>query len=132
MVGAYVANEAPVITKINNIVVRNNQQLTVNVTAQDDPADNIILKATRLPPFVTFKDNGDGTGYFSIKPTVGTIGYYSGITLTAIDNGDSSVLKSFDITVTDALTTAVYLNFSDQSLPAGKPWNNLSNCLLPG
>jgi predicted esterase len=127
VVGVYVANEAPIIAKINNIVLRNDQQLTVNVTAQDDPSDNIILKATQLPPFVTFKDNGDGTGYFSIQPTVGTTGYYSGITLTATDNGDSSSSQSFDITVTDALTTAVYLNFSDQSLPAGKPWNNLSN-----
>ncbi len=127
IVGIYVANEAPVITKINNIVIKNNQQLTVNVSATDDPADHIVLKASQLPPFVIFTDNGDGTGSFSIKPSAGTIGYYSGITLTATDNTDSSSSQSFDITVTDALTNAVYLNFSDGSLPAGKPWNNLSN-----
>ncbi len=126
VLGVFVVDKAPAIASINNIVIKNNQQLTVNVSATDDAADHVTLKASQLPPFVTFTDNGNGTGKFVIQPTSGTIGYYSGITVTAKDNSDSSASRSFDITVTDAQTSSVYLNFSDGNTNAGKPWNNIT------
>ena len=126
IMGVFVNDKVPVLTPISNKIIKNNQSLIVNVTAADDATDHVTLTASQLPPFVTFTDNGNGTGRFSIQPTTGTTGYYPGITLTATDNSDSSRSESFDITVTDNLTSSVYLNFSDGSLLAGKPWNNLS------
>ncbi len=126
VLGVFVADKVPVIAAIGNVVIKNNQQLTVNVSTTDDAADHLTLKTSQLPPFVTFTDNGNGTGKFVIQPTSGTIGYYPAVTVTATDNSDSADTESFDITVTDAQTSSVYLNFSDGNTIAGKPWNNIT------
>ncbi|MGI8952116.1 MAG: fibronectin type III domain-containing protein [Chitinophagaceae bacterium] len=124
-------DKIPKIASINNVVIKNNQQLIVNVTAMDDVSDHINLTATNLPSFVTFVDNGNGTGAININPIIGTTGIYQNITVTATDNSDSSSSASFDITVTDKDAASVYLNFSDGTL-AGKPWNNLKGWPFAG
>ena len=115
----------PQINAISNVVVKNNQQVTVNVTATDDNTDHLTLTAANLPSFASFVDNGNGTGVITISPTANSVGFYQGVTITAKDNSDSSRAASFDISVVDKDVSSVYLNFSDGS--AGpKPWNNLS------
>lgn len=125
VVGIITLDRIPQIAPISNIVLKNNQTLNVNVTASDDATDQISLTAAGLPPFVTFTDNGNGTGILNITPTAGVTGNYSGLTITAKDNSDSSSSTSFSITVTDNNAASVYLNFSDGTL-ADKPWNNLT------
>ncbi|MEO8711490.1 MAG: T9SS type A sorting domain-containing protein, partial [Parafilimonas sp.] len=129
--GILTADKVPALDAIADVIIKNNAQLTVQVSAQDDPSDHVTLTASQLPSFVTFTDNGDGTGSFLISPTTGTIGFYQGITVAAKDNSDSISKTSFDITVTDNNTSSVYLNFSDGSI-ADKPWNNLSGWPFPG
>ncbi|MGI8952115.1 MAG: fibronectin type III domain-containing protein [Chitinophagaceae bacterium] len=124
-------DKVPQITPIANVTIKNNQQLTVNVKATDDSTDHITLTASNLPPFVTFTDNGNGTGKININPTVGSTGTYPGVTITATDNSDSSSSISFTIIVTDQIITSVYLNFSDGSL-ANNPWNNLTGWPFAG
>lgn len=123
--GILTSDKIPQLIAINDVVVKNNAQLSVPVTAKDDASDHVTLTVSGLPSFVTFTDNGNGTGLFQVAPTAGVTGYYGGITIIAKDNSDSSTTTSFNITVTDANTTSVYLNFSDGTL-AGKPWNNLT------
>lgn len=124
------SDKIPVLNAISNVIIKNNTQLTIPVIANDDATDHVTLTASQMPSFVTFTDNGDGTGLFSIQPSVGTTGYYQGITVTARDNSDSVSTTSFNITVTDNVTS-VYLNFSDGSL-ADKPWNNLTGWPFAG
>lgn len=125
IVGITTLDRVPQIASISNIVMRNDQTLNINVSANDDAADHVTLNAEGLPPFVTFTDNGNGTGSLNITPTAGAAGYYPGLTITAKDNSDSSSSTSFSITVTDNNVSSVYLNFSDGT-QAGKPWNNLT------
>ena len=127
----FVLNKVPQINAIDDVVISNNSQLTVPVMAKDDASDQITLTASELPPFITFTDNGNGTGSFLIAPGANITGFYAGITVTAKDNGDSTTSTSFNITVVDQSTSSVYLNFSDGSL-AGKPWNNLTGWPFPG
>lgn len=121
--GIKTVNKTPALNAISNIIIKNGTQQTVQVVANDDASDHVTLTASQLPSFVTFTDNGNGTGSFQVNPPTGTIGFYQGITVTAKDNSDSTSTTSFNITVTDN-TSSVYLNFSDGSL-ADKPWNNL-------
>ena len=129
--GILTADKVPALNAIADVVIKNNAQLTIQVSAKDDPSDYVTLTASQLPSFVTFTDNEDGTGSFMISPTTGTTGFYQDITVTAKDNSDSMRTTSFNITVTDNNTSSVYLNFSDGST-ADKPWNNLSGWPFPG
>ncbi len=115
----------PKVNPIANVVIRNNQSLQVQVSAVDDSTDHLTLVATNLPTFVTFTDNGNGTGLLNINPVNGMIGGFSGITITATDNSNASNSTSFDITVIDSASASVYLNFTTNIL-ADKPWNNLA------
>ncbi len=123
--GILTTDKVPQLNAISNVIIKNNAQLTVAVSAKDDASDHVTLTASQLPSFVTFTDNGNGTGSFLIKPTTGSTGYYPGITVTAEDNSDSIRTTSFNITVTDNTVSSLYLNFSDGTT-ADQPWNNLS------
>ncbi|HEX5154980.1 MAG TPA: fibronectin type III domain-containing protein [Parafilimonas sp.] len=118
-------DRAPRIQPIANITIKNNQQITLNVTAKDDITDHITLTADNLPSFVTFTDNGNGNGLLTISPSSGITGTFENITLRATDNSDSINTTSFNITVTDQNLNSVYINFSDGSL-APDPWNNFT------
>jgi hypothetical protein len=120
-------NRIPTINPINNVVLKNNQSQIVNISATDDAADHITLSASNLPPFVSLTDNGNGTGTLSINPTLGSVGTYPGVTITAKDMIDSSRSTSFTISVIDKDVSSVYLNFTDAANQAAKPWNNLIN-----
>lgn len=119
-------NKIPVLAGIDNVIIKNNTQLTIPVVATDDVTDYITLTVAQLPSFVTFTNNGNGTGSLVVKPISGTTGYYPGITITAKDNSGATSTVKFDITVTDANSTSVYLNFTDVANQANKPWNNLT------
>ena len=119
-------DKVPVITPISSIIIKNNQQQTINVTAKDDATDHVTLTPSNLPSFVTFTDNGNGSGFFSVNPTSGIIGTFEDVTVKATDNSDSSSVASFNITVTDQTVTSVYVNFSNGSL-AASPWNNFTS-----
>jgi hypothetical protein len=116
----------PKLNPITSITIKNNQQRVINVTAKDDATDHVTLTASNLPSFVTFTDNGNGTGSFNISPSSGITGTFENVTVTATDQSDSSSSVSFNITVTDQNLTSVYVNFSDGSL-ASFPWNNFTS-----
>jgi hypothetical protein len=120
------SNRVPQIQSITSVVLKNNETRTINVTATDDATDLVRLTASNLPQFVTFTDNGNGTGVLQIVPNAGSVGTYNDITITAKDNSDSSRFTTFNITVVDKNVSSVYLNFTDGGLNAAKPWNNLS------
>ncbi|MEI9942599.1 MAG: fibronectin type III domain-containing protein [Chitinophagaceae bacterium] len=125
------ANRIPELTAISDVVLKNNQTSVVNVTAVDDATDHITLTVDGLPSFATFTDNGNGTGVINVKPVAGSVGVYTGITVTATDNSDSSRSTNFAIFVTDASLSSVYVNMTDYISQAPTPWNNMSIAYLP-
>jgi predicted esterase len=118
-------NRVPAIAPLKDVKLKNNETLIVNVTASDD--NPVTLKASNLPAFVTFTDNGNGTGAFFIQPKPGSVGVYPGVTVTAKDNSDSTGSASFSITITDKDLHSIYVNMSDGGIWGPKPWHNLPN-----
>jgi large repetitive protein len=124
------SDRVPQIAAIGPVVLKNNQQATVNVTAADDASDHITLSVTNLPSFASFTDNGDGTGSITITPQAGNIGVYP-VTVTATDNSDSSRSTSFTITVVDKNVSSTYIMFSGG--PVGPaPWNSFISAPVAG
>jgi hypothetical protein len=130
--GILTSDKIPQIAAISNIILTNTQQVSVNVSAKDDATDHITLTASNLPSFVTFTDNGNGTGVIKVVPTAGTTGTYQNITITATDNSDSSSSASFSVSVIDPNVKSVYLSFSDGSLATPAPWNRLAGWPFAG
>lgn len=119
-------NNNPKLDSIADVVIKNNQTLTLNLHASDDPGDILTLSASNLPSFVRLTDNGDGTGTLSLTPAAGDVGRYSNVKVTVNDNNGGSSSRTFNIYVRDKNITAVYVNFN-QTLPADNPWNNFNS-----
>jgi predicted esterase len=124
-------NQAPVISGVVNTSLKNNEVRQVQITTQDDANDVVSLSVSNLPSFVTFVNNGNGTGVLNINPA-GTIGNFTGITVTAVDNSGASSTRTMDIAVADKDIKSVYINFTDGVIGAEKPWNNFTAQPWPG
>ncbi|MBT8401662.1 MAG: tandem-95 repeat protein, partial [Rhodothermia bacterium] len=75
------------------------QLYTYDVVASDeDPGDEITLTATTLPSWLSFTDNGDGTGQLRGSPTNANVGEHP-VELRAVDSADAFDVQSFTITV---------------------------------
>ncbi|MEP2026209.1 MAG: putative Ig domain-containing protein [Reichenbachiella sp.] len=112
------ANNAPVVAGISAQSVEEGNSLNVAVTASDADGDNLTLTATNLPSFAAFTDNGDGTGTVSITSSIGDVGTYSNLTITAND-GQANGSASFELTVTASQagnTAPILATIGDQSV----------------
>ncbi|MCO5239689.1 MAG: PA14 domain-containing protein [Chitinophagaceae bacterium] len=125
-------NRAPVVSA-QDIYVKSGNVVDINVTATDDPGDVITLKASNLPSFATFTDNGNGNGIIHLAPTGSHIGTYNGITLTASDNYGSTSSKTIKLIVTDKYITSVFVNFNNKNYPISfMPWNSFDAAQVGG
>ena len=115
----------PKITAIQNIIMKDTQSVTVNVTTTDDSTAQLTLTASNLPPFATFTDNGNGTGVLTISPSAGTVGMYSNVSIMVADALDSTASTSFSIAVTEPNVQSVYLNFTG-GVVSPAPWNSMT------
>jgi len=130
-----VPNLPPTLSAISNLTAQATKTTTVNVTATDAPGDTITLRASSLPGFATFQDNGNGTGTITFKPGNGDLGSYTGLTITATDKYGASSTTSFGVTVTFANMRNIYIHFNDGTAaePAqGAPWNNMNSAPTAG
>jgi hypothetical protein len=118
-------NRPPKMNAIADVALKNNAPQTVAVTTDNDGTMDLTLTASNLPPFVTFTDNGNGTGTLNINPTAGTAGVFPGVTISVSDGVDSAASTSFTIAVTEPNVSSTYVNFSDGTLTAPKPWNTM-------
>ncbi|GAC1418121.1 MAG: hypothetical protein NVSMB67_05330 [Flavisolibacter sp.] len=126
------SNKPPIVNAIADVSTKNNVPISVSISTVSDPTDKVMLSAAGLPPFATFTDNGNGSGSIQITPTLGSIGIYNAITVTARDQYDSSGSTRFTLTVHDKDVSSVYLKFTDGSSFAPKPWNNMGSSPTPG
>ncbi|MEL6104395.1 MAG: CARDB domain-containing protein, partial [Planctomycetota bacterium] len=86
-------NRQPVIEVIANQVFVRGEMVDIPVVALDPDGDAVMLEAVSgfggisLPDFVTFFDNGNGTGFFHFAPGTGDRGDYT-FSLIATDDGN--------------------------------------------
>jgi hypothetical protein len=122
--------QAPVFDPVSTVIAEEGVNQTVGVSASDLDSIYITLSATTLPDFVTFTDNGDGTGTLEIVPAFGTAGSHS-VVLEAVDEAAHKGTLSFSIIVNEGGTqTEFYCDpvngniNNDGSLES--PWPSLS------
>ena len=110
-------NRRPQLSTIENVSLSRDEVVDVTVTATDADGNPIVLDATSesigfpLPDFMSFIDNGDGSGTLHIAPGFGDRGDHA-ITVLAADNGDDNPEKP----LADAFTFVVSVE-SDNEPP---------------
>jgi fibronectin type 3 domain-containing protein/predicted esterase len=122
-------NIAPQITDIKDIWIRNNQMLTIDVEARDNPNDQVQMSISNLPSFATFTVVSNGIAVLAINPALTSIGSYRDITITASDDKGGVSTRTFNINVTDGRYATYHVNFNS-AFPAGAPWNNFNSLAL--
>ncbi len=98
--GVTFPNNKPVLAAIANQSMNVNEVVNVNITAADDPGEQLTLSASNLPSFATFVDNGNGNGTLKLSPIVSQTGNFN-VSITVNDNFGGSDSKNVSITVSD-------------------------------
>ncbi|WP_353955672.1 putative Ig domain-containing protein [uncultured Sphingobium sp.] len=88
-------NRRPVVSPIENATVAKDAVLEIPVSATDADGNPLVLALRNespfrpLPDFITFVDNGDGTGKIRVAPGANARGDHV-VILTATDDGDGT------------------------------------------
>ncbi|PZR27823.1 MAG: hypothetical protein DI535_08730 [Citrobacter freundii] len=117
-------NYSPVVAAISNVSLAEKQTATVNLSATDqNAADVLTWTFTGLPSFATVT-TGTGTAQISLAPGYADNGVYN-VTAKVDDGKGAFDTKSFTITVTDVNPNyKIYVNFTTSAYLAPAPWNN--------
>ncbi len=95
-----VTNSQPNLSSVEDVLIEAGTTLDIPISATDlDEEDIIILSGDNLPTFVQVLDNGNRTGILHIAPNGNDIGAYSGIYISALDNGNPVLGDSQKITI---------------------------------
>ncbi|MBL7877429.1 MAG: fibronectin type III domain-containing protein [Cyclobacteriaceae bacterium] len=93
-------NNSPVLDPIANIVVRYDEERTVQITASDPDNDFLVFEAAGLPPFAQLFDYGDGSAYLVISPAgIANVGEYLNPQIIVRDAYSGNHSLPFTITV---------------------------------
>jgi hypothetical protein len=94
-------NQTPVLDSIGPKQVKERIRLDFNVRASDADSTTPRLRARNLPPgdYVSFTDNGNGTGSFAYRPGFNSEGVYYTV-FEAVDSVDTLMVDSEVVTIT--------------------------------
>jgi hypothetical protein len=121
-----IRNQRPFIAIIPNQKFDAELVRSVNVKAGDHDGDAMILEAFNLPSFVSFHDNGDGTGVFNLVPQMEDIGVYHKVRVRVTDSKGSMNTQYFSINVLDPYA---FLATASSSTLNNGPEKTLDNLL---
>lgn len=94
-------NTGPTVASIGDSTITEGDTTTISVSASDVDGDAITLQAGTLPDFVSFTDNGNGTGEFVVASSDGDIGVFP-LTVSATSGSPGlTSQQSFLLTVND-------------------------------
>lgn len=116
----HTSNRLPELETIDHVYLKTGASHTIHIEATDTPGEILTLDVTGLPSFATFTPTGNGTGTIHIQPG-DQMGLYEGITVTVTDPEGATASQTFNVSVADASTRTVKINFGSTE-PA--PWNN--------
>ncbi|RAJ06943.1 fibronectin type III domain protein [Chitinophaga skermanii] len=116
-------NFVPALTAISNVTLNEAATSTVNLTASDDNAADVLTwTATGLPSFATLTTS-NRTASIALAPGYSDNGTYP-ITITVNDGNGGVDTKSFTITVNDVNPNQkIYVSFGGSGNTAAAPWN---------
>lgn len=94
-------NQRPFIQIIDDESLMAGTRLGVPVLAKDPDGDSVVLEAFNMPSFVSFQDNGNGTGVFMMAPRVTDVGTYYKVRVRVTDSKGAMNTQYYSITVFD-------------------------------
>lgn len=94
-------NSRPFISIIRKQTLDAETTRQIGVKAGDADGDALSFETFNMPSFVSFVDNGDGTGAFDIAPQMADIGVYHKVRLRVTDAKGSTYTQTFSIDVRD-------------------------------
>ena len=112
--GAYEFNDGsstdncPVLSPISDTIMEEEDVMDLVVSAIDADNDPVTLSVSALPSFMSFTDNGDGTGVLNLSPEQGHYGNYP-VTIFATD-GNNTDQRTFRIEITEKTSTSIFNN----------------------
>ena len=115
-------NQRPYIALIGDHQLDFETTAEVSVSAADADGDAVTLEAFNLPPFVSFNDNGDGSGVFALAPQAADAGIYYKVRVRVTDSKGAMNSQNFNITVLDPYA---FLATASSSLLNTDPKNTL-------
>jgi predicted esterase/predicted RNA-binding protein with TRAM domain len=118
-------NKLPVLNEQDNLFVKAGNTINRSITVTDDAGDILTTTVTGLPSFATFTPSGNGNGTITGSTTNAHVGRYNNIIVTVADDKGGVVKDTFDITVGDASTNSIFVNFGSDGMGAPAPWNNM-------
>ena len=118
-------NNAPVITGLQDVLVKATTSTNMPFTVTDDAGDVVTVTLQSNPGFVSLQ--GGGANYvLKISPDREKAGTY-GVVFTAKDNYNKVTADTVSIFVGDQQTRSVLVSFGNGSVQAGRFWNTWSN-----
>lgn len=117
-------NNRPFIAIIAKQILDAETTSQIPVKAGDADGDALALEAFDLPPFVSFADNGDGTGMFNLAPQLSDIGVYHKVRVRVTDTKGGINTQYYSIHVTDPYAFIATANASTEN---NGPENTLDN-----
>jgi len=126
-------NYSPVVGAVSNVTMDEKQTTTVNLSATDQNATDVLTWSfTGLPSFATVVTGTGNTAQLSLAPGYADNGVYS-VTAKVDDGKGAFDTKSFTITVNDVNPNfKVYVNFTSSTYQAPAPWNNTNKTPAAG
>lgn len=108
-------NNRPFIAIIAKQILDAETTRQIPVKAGDADGDALRLEAFNLPPFVSFADNGDGTGVFKLAPQLSDIGVYHKVRVRVTDAKGGMNTQNYTIRVTDPYAFIATANASTEN-----------------
>lgn len=119
-------NNRPVITNLDNFRVKTGASFQENFNVTDFASDVVTVSIADMPSFLTLADLGGGNYRITASPSVDHLGQHF-LSVVAKDDKGGVTTKDLIITVADANTRSVFVNFGDYTKVAPAPWNNFLN-----
>ncbi|MCC6288582.1 MAG: fibronectin type III domain-containing protein [Chitinophagaceae bacterium] len=124
-----IPNRKPIIVT-KEAFCKTEQTSNISVSASDDPGEALVLTASDLPSFITFTDNGNGSGNLQVTPLPGNKGVFN-VSITATDNFGASTTGVVKIYITDKNVSSIYVNFN-KTIPVAGIWNSFNQVPTQG
>src|SRR5690606_33466050 len=104
---------------IMTTTVKYDDTKNISVIAEDADNDAVILSVSGAPAFISFVDQGDGSGTIGINPTIANLGQYT-LKVIATDTWNGSDTVEFKVVITDTNPPTI-VPVSNTSINEGQP-----------
>jgi hypothetical protein len=122
-VGAVTGNNLPMITGLADLAAKTGGTAQDDFSVSDNAGDVLTVSLLNKPSYVTLTSLGGNNYRITATPTIDNIGW-DYLTVEVRDDKGGVITRAVGVTVTDATTRSVFVNFGN-NVPAAAPWNNV-------